>query len=190
MQHETKWHNSFKVNYNLTTFTADFQSLLHHPLVKVNSTYMKHKVWPWTLLHRLVLSIELGTDKLGPGSEIQITTAALVTCLLQHISDKINIRTQWFINYQHLYCQYGERLLKKLIETMKWNDCNKPDLILLTPSKWTVKKNLNIHLASSNKLQLRSLESSTLFDSFVNPNILALKYFQPLTMLRVKSSLT
>jgi len=46
-------------------------------LVKVNSTYMKHKLWPRpTLLHRLVQTIELDTvqwDQKGwPGSEIQM----------------------------------------------------------------------------------------------------------------------
>ena len=52
------------------------------PLVKVNSAYMKHKVAS-TLLHRLVLSIELGTVQTGngkadPAQKFKCTTAARV----------------------------------------------------------------------------------------------------------------
>ena len=65
-----------------------FTALAHPsaPLVKVNSAYMKHAAS--TLLHQLVLSIELGTvqtgiGKIDPARKFKCTTAARVMCVWQ-----------------------------------------------------------------------------------------------------------
>ena len=63
--------------YRLDTYLYGDISRKSAPVVKVNSTYMKHKVWP----HQPCCTIELGTvqtgtGKVDPAQKFKCTTAA------------------------------------------------------------------------------------------------------------------
>ena len=78
--------NTKKRTWNITRKSA--------PLVKVNSTYMKRKsLTASTLLHRLVLSIELGTVQTGTGKVDPARKFKCTTAARDQIIDKKECRT-------------------------------------------------------------------------------------------------